>query len=475
MEAGSVTPPNPYDRLRRRRLVIRAVILLLIGAAAWRAWTSTRTGDEGFESIDSIVASAMAGGEIAGVSVGVSRGGDVLHAAGYGFSDLENELPATAETAYNIGSITKQFTAAAILLLVEEGRVDLDAPVSEYLEELPDWGEEVTVRRLLQHTAGVKNFTTMERWWRTAPMETTPLELAALISSEPLDFTPGEEFSYSNSGYILLGLLLEKVTDQPYGGLLSEQLFSPLGLPRTSYCDDRTLVRDRARGYELLDGALTNSTHVSISQAYAAGGLCSNLADLLRWTRLLFQGGVITNASLQEMITPGILHSGNPIEYGFGLAIGYRDGHLRIGHVGGMRGFSSYLSHYPEDDLTIAVLTNTEGAAAASIEADIARLLLSLETEQAEEAPLPPEGLERYVGEYTTRLTSVQFSVREGRLHAATPDPGIDDTDLIYRGDDTFEGVDNSEIRIRFEGEGPTALGFVLEYQGIVIRGERVR
>ena len=467
-------PTDPYARLRRRRRVVTVGILAAATAAGWYLWPG-RTEPRGFgESIDAIVLEAMENGPISGVSVGVARGGRTIHARGYGWADLENRLPAAEETVYKVGSITKQFTAAAIMQLVEDGRVSLDAPITEYLQEFPEHDQEISIRALLNHTAGVRNFTTMERWWSIVGVEMTPEEMVGVFAGEPLDFEPGTAFSYSNSGYILLGVLVERVNGQPYGGYLNEHLFVPLDLPDTSYCDDRALVRNRARGYQLEDGDFANATHVSMSQAYAAGGICSNVGDLLRWLRLLSSGGVVRRQSYEQMVDPATLPGGQRIEYGFGLAGAFVEEHRRIAHLGGMMGFSSYLAYYPDDDLRIVVLTNTEGAASADLESRIARLLLGLAEQATRDIPLSPDELAGYTGVYDMKLTQVTLTTRDGRLYAVIDDPGIDDVELIYQGDQTFQAEGDPQTWIRFEVLEDSAVGFVLTHQGITLEGRRV-
>jgi CubicO group peptidase (beta-lactamase class C family) len=466
--------PDPYARLRRRGQLAAFVAVVAVLGTTWYLWPRRAEAAGTAAAIDAVVREAMAEGPIAGLTVGVARGGRTLHLAGYGFGDLENRVPTTAETVYHVGSITKQFTAAAILQLVEEGRVDLDAPVGDYLEDLPERTRAITVRALLDHTGGVRNFTTMEPWWRTVAMDLTPRELAGIFLGEPLDFEPGTAFSYSNSGYILLGLLIERVSGRPYGGYLNEQLFQPLGLTRTSFCDQRSLTPDRARGYERAGEGFVNAQYISMTQAYAAGGLCSSAPDLLRWIRLLAGGGVIRRGSFAAMIEPARLADGRQMEYGLGLATAFTDGHRRIAHVGGMRGFSSFVALYPDDDLGIVVLTNTENAAAAAIVDRIAGIVLGIVDQEPLDLPLSSAELERYVGDYDMRLAEVSLTVRSGRLHAEIDDPGVPDADLLYQGDHTFQAAGDPGTSVRFVMDGERATGFALSHQGITIEGRRL-
>jgi CubicO group peptidase (beta-lactamase class C family) len=428
------------------------------------------------DSIDELVRAAMEEGPITGVAVAVSRGSRIVHEAGYGWADVENELPVTPETVFKVGSITKQFTAATILDLADDDMLALDDRLSDYLPEYPGYGPEVTIATLLSHTAGVKNYTTMQRWWETLAVEMPPARLIDIFRGEPFDFRPGTEFSYSNSGYVLLGWIAEQVTGQPFGGILNERLFVPLGLESTRYCDDRALVPNRARGYAIVNGELMHAARVSMSQAYAAGAVCSNVRDLIRWSRLLWAGAAIGDDAYEAMVTPATLVDGTAIEYGYGMAIGYLEGHHRVSHVGGMLGFAGQIAHYDEDDVTIVVLTNTEGAKASTIEAEIARLMLGLGDQEILDLLLSPEELEQYTGTYDLRLTQVTVTADAGRLETEVSVPGIEGSHtLLYQGNETFVSRADPDVSVTFEVEGGRARTFVLSHRGITLRGARVQ
>jgi CubicO group peptidase (beta-lactamase class C family) len=424
--------------------------------------------------IDAIVRSAMEEGPIAGVSVVVARGSRIVHQGGYGFADVENQIPVTPETVFKIGSITKQFTAAAVVALEQDGDLEFDDPLTVYLPEYPGYASETSIATLLSHTSGVKNYTTLDRWWETLQLEMPPLRVIEIFETEPYDFRPGTRFSYTNSGYILLGWIAETVSGQPFGGLLNERFFVPLQLGATSYCDDRALVPNRARGYQVLNGELAHADHVSMSQAYAAGGVCSNGLDLIRWSRLLSGGAVVGRDGYESMSSPASRLDGTAIEYGYGMAIGYLEGHHKVSHVGGMLGFAGQISHYDEDDVTIVVLTNTEAAKAANIESEIARLMLGLGDQEIRDLLLAPDELAAYEGTYDLSLTTVEVGSADGRLRAQVDVPGLRGTYvLLYQGDGLFVAASDSEITIDFP-EGEESDRFVLTHKGITMHGERI-
>jgi len=466
---------------------VRRLVLVVVGIAAVAGWWFLGRGPElpaGFEeTVDRLVLQAMEEGPIAGVSVGIERGGRVIHAKGYGFADLEHRVPATAETVYRIGSITKQFTAAAVMQLVEEDELSLDDPVTQYIPDFPTRGYEVTVRTLLNHTAGIRNVTTLEEWWDTMALELSPEQLMAVFADEPFDFRPGTRFAYSNSGYFLLGLVIERVSGQPYGGYLNEHLFVPLGLESTTYCTDHALVPNRARGYraegdasdDAGDARFLHATYLSMSQAYAAGAVCSSVLDLLEWSRALAGGDVVGRDGYERMTRPDTLVDGSRIEYGYGFASAYVEGHHRVSHVGGMLGFSGQIARYDEDDVSIVVLANTGDAKVAALENDLARIVLGLGDRSVKDLLLAPEELEPYTGTYDLDLARVTVAARDGRLEVDAPLPGgAARYVLLYQGEDTFQARADPEIVVRFEVEDGRADRFDLSRHGITMQGRRI-
>jgi len=310
--------------------------------------------------------------------VAVEQNGKLLMAKGYGMADLEQDVAADKNTVYRIGSITKQFTAAAIMQLVEAGQIRLDAPIQEYVD-FPTGDHEVTVEQLLHHTSGIKSYTGLgEEWARTIPLDVTHEELLGLVVDKPFDFNPGDEWRYNNSGYYLLGVIVENVSGGSYPDYVEQTLAAPLGLERTTYCDEKRLIAGRAEGYELEEGELVNDDPISMTQPFAAGSLCSTVLDLLSWQAALESGEVVNADSYTRMTTEGVLNDGEVTGYGYGLGVGDLDGHLRVAHGGGINGFVTHLASYPDDDLRVVVLTNTPGPTAGNLSERIAREALGL-------------------------------------------------------------------------------------------------
>jgi CubicO group peptidase (beta-lactamase class C family) len=290
-------------------------------------------------------------------SVLVARGSEILLNKGYGFANLEWDIPDSPSTKYRLGSITKQFTAASILLLEERGRLKVEDPVKKYIPDAPAAWDRITIFNLLTHTSGIPNFTNFPEYKQIEPFPATPEKIVALFRDKPLDFQPGEKWNYSNSGYVLLGYLIEKISGESYEKFLRENIFTPLGMPDSGYDSNSAVIARRAAGYAPNPSGPVNAGFIHMSIPHAAGALYSTTADLLRWEQGLFGGKVLSSASLQKMTTPF------KNDYAFGLVVSQRNGRKRISHNGGIEGFNTFLGYYPEDRITVVVLANLNGSA----------------------------------------------------------------------------------------------------------------
>jgi CubicO group peptidase (beta-lactamase class C family) len=421
--------------------------------------------------VDSVANAAVAEHRTAGVSVAVVKNGRTVLAKGYGLADLENDVSATAQTVYRIGSITKQFTSAAIMRLVEQGKVSLDDTLQKFLPNFPVQGNHVTVRHLLNHTSGIKSYTSLgPKWQRVMRLDLVTDSLVAMFANEPFDFKPGDKWSYDNSGYFLLGMIIEKVSGKPYGQYLKDEFFTPLGLKSTIYCDQAPLIKHRAQGYSPRpDSTFINAEPLSMTQPYAAGSLCSTVTDLAAWTLALSSGKVVSLASYKQMSTPLTLNDGKPLTYGFGLEAGTIGGHRQVSHNGGINGFVSELHHYPDDSLVTVVLTNTGALAATQIERAIARRALGIKLLAA--VPIDAAALQRLVGEYQVDDARVRVSVEGGHLRVQIP--GGPSFGLKHVGGGRFVSADNDDEQYEFAA-GTPAPSFVRREGGSEMTATRV-
>ncbi len=326
------------------------------------AGQAQRSRTESIRVMDSIANSPVLEKRVAGIAVAVVHGPDTLLLKSYGKGDLEWDVPLTTDAVFEIGSVTKQFTAAAILRLRDEGRIDLDADITTYLPDYPAQGHRIPVRRLLDHTSGIKGYTEMESFGEIATRDLPQDSLVARFAAEPFDFAPGEALIYNNSAYFLLGRIIEKVSGMSYEDYVEKNLFAPLGMTRSSYCSNSEVVPRRAHGYNLTPGGLVRAPYLNHKWPYAAGSLCSTTGDLITWLRKLHGGQVLPAASYRDMITPGRLSDGTPVRYAMGLSVTPDPrGRPAIHHGGGIFGFVSETRYYPAEDLYVVVLVNTTG------------------------------------------------------------------------------------------------------------------
>jgi CubicO group peptidase (beta-lactamase class C family) len=346
-------------------------------------------------------------------SVLVARDGKLLINQGYGDADLEWNVPNTPDTKFRLGSLTKQFTAASILLLEERGKLKIEDPVSKYLPDAPAAWEKITIYNLLTHTSGIPNFTNFPDYRTTESKDTTPAELVARFRAKPLEFEPGTKYNYSNSGYVLLGYLIEKISGQSYGDFVQQNIFMPLGMAGSGIDNNATILPRRAQGYSPSPNGIQHTGYLSMTIPFSAGAIYSTTGDLLKWEEGLFGGKVISAASLKKMTTPF------KDNYAFGLIVNDSNGHKIIGHAGGIEGFNTSLHYYPDDKLTVVVLANlngdTEGIATNLGKAALGQPVIL--ASERKEVSVSPAVLAEYAGTYemTPTLNNV-VTVEDGHL-----------------------------------------------------------
>jgi CubicO group peptidase (beta-lactamase class C family) len=319
------------------------------------------------KSIDSFIATQMANQKIPGLAVGIYSRGQILLAKGYGQANVELDVAVKPETIFQSGSVGKQFVSAAIMMLVEEGKVSLDDSVTKYLSDAPATWKPILIKNLLSHTSGLSEYETEDRTGPKGPfyirLDFTEDELVTKIEALPIEWAPGEKWAYCNTNYFLLGVLIHKITGKPYYEFLDERIFKPLGMTSTRLISDRDIIPHRAAGYELENGQLKNQEWVSPTfNSTADGTLHFNVFDLAKWDAALYGTQLLKQSSLDRIWTVYPLNDGkpNPAGYGFGWMIGKQNDHKRIEHGGAWQGFTCRISRYPDDSLTVVVLTNLD-------------------------------------------------------------------------------------------------------------------
>jgi CubicO group peptidase (beta-lactamase class C family) len=300
-----------------------------------------------------------------GAAVIVVRDEETLFRSASGMADMELGVTLTPENVFRIGSISKQFTAAGILLLEEEGKLNVSDDINKYLPDYPTQGHTIRIEHLLSHTSGIFNYTSIPGYFDGDAIrkDVTTEELIDVFANLPMNFSPGDQYSYSNSGYVLLGAIIEKVSGKTYAEYIQTAIFDKLGLTN-SYHGGPQIILNRANGYQGEAGHYSNAAYLSMTQPHGAGALLSTVDDLAKWSNALFEGELLSQASLKKMITDFELNDGEHAGYGFGLAVGERFGEREISHNGGIHGFSTSGIWLPEQKIYVAVLSNNADSGA---------------------------------------------------------------------------------------------------------------
>jgi CubicO group peptidase (beta-lactamase class C family) len=421
--------------MKRDRLLLGTVFWLLL--AFIEAY-----GQESISAkIDAIVEAPIKAGRVAGGSVAVLKGNETIVMKGYGFADLELDVPTPPRATYEIGSITKQFTAAGILLLAEQGKLSLADEMTKFLPDYPTRGNHVTIRHLLNHTSGIKGYTELREFRDFQMLKKPREELVKLFSGKPFDFNPGDEQIYNNSAFFLLGLIIERVSGKTYAEFIGEQLFDRVGMRDSYYCSERAVHKNHAHGYDTERNVLVLKAYLDHSWPYAAGSLCSNAPDLVAWNKALHGGKVLKPESYREMTSPALLNDGTRLRYGMGISLVETDGRRTISHGGGLNGFLSESEYYPDDDLVVVVLLNTAGPVNPR---DLARQITEAVLGKAPDRSRPFEGdLTQFAGDFRGKgrglPTTLHIAVSGNQITLTnTETPRASAERLNYFGNNTF-------------------------------------
>lgn len=346
----------------------------------------------------------------------VARDGKVVFSKGYGLANAEFDIPNTPQTKFRLGSITKQFTAAAILLLQERGKLNVQDPICKYVGDCPKTWEPVTIHHLLTHTSGIPSYTEVKSPDDFRKMSLSPVTVTGFVDSfkpKPLEFTVGEKFKYNNSGYFTLGYIIEKVAGQSYEAFLQENIFTPLKLVNTGYDTHGRILKQRATGYTRRNGVKVNSDYLDMTVPYAAGSLYSTVEDLFAWNEALFSDKLLTPKSRELMMTV------DKDKYAYGVGVDKRLNRQMVSHGGGINGFSTYLLRFPAEKVTVAVLRNADygSPGPGRIAQDLAAILLGekYEIPQAQVAvKVDPKLYDAYAGQYELAPNFILTITKEG-------------------------------------------------------------
>lgn len=434
----------------KRILLATAICVTLAGTTPF----VSGAGADLTPQVDRIFATFTASTPGCAVGVGVD-GGQVL-SNGYGMADLEHDVPISPDTIFEAGSVSKQFTAAVVLMLAREGRLSLDDQVRTYIPEVPDYGMPLTIRHMLTHTSGLRDWGSVESiagWPRTTRIYTHAHVLDIVGRQRALNFTPGTHWSYSNTGYNLAAILVSRVTKMPFADFTRARLFEPLGMTHTSWRDDHTrIVKNRAIGYEEQSGVF--HTRMPFEDVHGNGGLLTTVGDLLKWNENFWSPKIGDAALFAEQQRPLTFSGGTGHGYGLGLMLDERRGVRQVDHSGSTAGYLAHLARYPDQHVSVAVLCNVSNASATQRAYDVADLYLA---ERAKLAP-PPTTVYTLKADDLSRIEGLYRSVPDGRVLNLVRDSGSIRVDrgptLIAQSGTRFVTADGN----RFETDSPGRL-----------------
>jgi len=459
-------------KFSRSILFLLTIMLFSMSSSA----TSINLDADQSSSIDALMQQATKVAHLPSAVILVNKGGKTIYQKALGIADLEHDIPATMNAAYGIGSITKSFTGLATIQLAYKGKIDLDKPISAYLPDYEGPGAVTTVRQLLNHTSGIPNYL------GEVPGNQVGLERNAYsreqmvdyFDAEPLKFEPGSRFSYTNSGYYLLGLIIEAVSGMDYYEYLQTNIFDPLEMTRTYSGDDAQIIPGRAQGYGLDSNGYVNAPTWSYLVPFSAGSLMSTVDDLVKFNRGVFHSEFLP-AGLRKMFLQTTTMSGGELNYYTnGLIISDFNGHQKISHAGSVWGYTSNQAYYPEEDITIIILVNrqAEAPALSSLEAKIARVIFGIPQPEIKDLVQSDEVLQRYAGNYHLRPFSLGvdtygFIVNEGKLFIRFGGTGAEGPmiPLLAQGNGLFRAIFDDEWTFKFQSnEGEIKAGSLMSH-----------
>ncbi len=368
--------------------------------------------------IDKILANQFKSNET-GVSALVAKDGKVIYRKAFGKANLELDVNMTPENVFQVGSITKQFTAVSILMLLEEGKLSLDDDITKFIPDYPTKGKKITVHHLLTHTSGIKSYTSMQKFGEVMTMHKSPLKFIDFFKNEPMDFEPGEKYLYNNSGYFILGYIVEKVSGMSYPKFIKERIFDKIGMNNSYYGSHSQLIKNRASGYQK-GSEFTNAQYISLTLPYSAGSIMSNVDDMLKWQTAITTDVFVKEATIDKAFANYILNDGSKINYGYGWSINEINNEPTIEHGGAIPGFLSMGVFVPSKNVYVIVFSNCGCNSPTNSALEIAALAINKPMFKLDnKVKLSTEELKKWVGAYQFNNDVVRFiTLKDNQLYS---------------------------------------------------------
>lgn len=442
---------------------ITLVALCLFAFQSASAQNSTR---QITAKIDEYMKSAVEVERFSG-SILVARDGKTIVSKSYGMANVELDVPNTPKTVFRLASITKQFTATAIMMLQERGKLNINESACKYLADCPVAWQTITIRHLLTMTHGIPGVTGLE----LGALRGLPVpwdQWLEATAKKPLDFTPGEKFKYSNSGYTLLGFIIERVSGKSYGDFLQENIFTPLEMKQTGYEDPLKIIKNRATGYRYLPGEpIANVPYAEMIRLYAAGGIYSTTEDLLLWDKALYTEKLLSKKSIDEMFTPfKDMYPGKSYAYGWWTS--QKFGRTEIAHGGNLAGFITYIARFPTDRVTVIVLSNNGRGSSGKISNVLSAIVFGAPYEIPKERKainVASSVLEKYVGEYQAQFPPTNYTIALENGKLIFTEIGFIKAEIFAESETDFF-LKTADMQIKFDKDTNEAVTGFTVYQG---------
>jgi D-alanyl-D-alanine carboxypeptidase len=415
-----------------------------------------------------------------GCSILITQDGKTLLRKGYGLANLEWQIPVLPDTVFRVGSVTKQFTAVSILMLLEQGKLSLQDPIEKFIPDYPTQGHRITIEHLLTHTSGIKSYTEMKNWPGDWGKDFSLDELIAYFKNQPMGFAPGQKWAYNNSGYVLLGAIIENCAQKPYNQFLQDSIFKPLKMESTCLELPGMLILRRASGYSKSPTGYVPAAYISMTQPLAAGGVVSTIGDLASWDAALYGDKLISAENMHRAHTPVTLPDGSSTHYGFGWAIHDFEGIEVLEHGGGIHGFACHMLRIPSERFLAVALTNCDNPALNPNEITFDAVLKALGKTYSEpqQVELEENQLSRFVGKYEIEPGALlTITVENGGLNLVWPGEDKAGTKIIPIGQDEFVNPDIRFTKFRLHADGTGSKGWIElinQYQEVRLKAQSV-
>jgi CubicO group peptidase (beta-lactamase class C family) len=400
-------------------------------------------------------------------SILIARDGQPIVSKSYGMANVELDVPNTPKTVFRLASLTKQFTAAGVMMLQERGKLNVNDPICKYLTDCPTAWQPITIRHLLTMTHGIPGVTATE----IGPLRGLPVpheQWLEATKKKPLEFSPGEKFRYANAGYTLLGFIIERVSGKPYGEFLQDNIFTPLEMKQTGYEDPLRIIKNRATGYRQLPGdPVTNVPYAEIFALYAAGGIYSTTEDLLKWDKALYTDKPLSRKSIEEMFTPfRDMYPGKGYAYGWWTS--KKSDRQEVAHGGNLAGFITYIARFPSERVTVVVLSNNGRGSSGKISSVLSAIVFGAPYQIPKErkaATLASSVLNKYVGEYQAQFPPTRYTITNENGKLMMLESGYPKAEMFAESETDFF-LKTEDIQFKFVKDASGAVTEMIVHQG---------